>query len=351
MQRYAEVQTYTPLMGLDSWLETRGDPGGLVRKAIEPAVRDVYETRFVDVREPALIERRSGYLFIRRGAYRESFNWWQFDSGPGPGALLSYARWLLGRGRPTHFPVVVSLRTRWESNFWHCHDEVLSKLILVDGANLPTDVPLLVGQDLWAQPFFQEMLAARSLRDRNWVVHDADVSTDRAILCVQGPTRIENASFARDILRDPRPHRVQEVAEHRRLFVLRPRSVERHLLNEEELIATLTPLGFRAIRTEELPFWDQVSLFAAAECVVMAHGAALANLVHRIGSPSGLVEVFPHDPDYVRRVYGPWLCRAAGFSYRAVVGSTMVSGGFTVPAEDLTVAVTAVLGDLGLSPT
>jgi Glycosyltransferase 61 len=346
MQGYVRTETYTPLLGLDSWLETRGDRDGFVRMAIEPAVRDAYETRFVDVREPALIERRSGYLFIRRGVYRESFNWWQFDDGPRPLALLAYAKWLVGRDRRRHFGEVVSLRTRWESNFWHCHDEVLSKLMLVDGAGLPPDVPLLVGRELWSQPFFQEMLKVRSLRDRNWVVHDADVTTDRAILCIQGPTHVENPSYVRDILRDPRRSPALRVSASTKVFVLRPRSLERHFLNEEELIAALTPLGFQALRTEEMPFWDQVSLFTSAECVVMAHGAALANLVHRIGSPSGLVEIFPNDPDYVRRVYGPWLCKAAGFSYRAIVGSAMVSSGFTVPPGELTMAVAEVLAEL-----
>ena len=61
----------------------------------------------------------------------------------------------------------------------------------------------------------------------------------------------------------------------------------------------------------------------AARCVVLPHGATLANLMYRVGRPTGLVELFPGDPDYLRRVYGPWLSRAAGFVYRAVVGSEL----------------------------
>jgi hypothetical protein len=349
MRSYARVETYTPLSGLGTWLDTRASQDGLVRGAIEPAVDDVYETRFVDVREPAFIEWRHGYLFIRRGLYRESFNWWQFDDGPRARSLFSYARWVVARDRRNHFPEVVSLRTLWESNFWHCHDEVLSKLMLVDGADLSADVPLLVGRALWGQPFFQEMLKAKSLRGRNWVVHDADVTADRAILCIQGPTRFENASFARDLLRDPEQPLTSDGSVNTKLLVLRPRSVERHFLNEDELRSALTSFGFRAVRTEDMPFWEQVRLFTAAECVVMAHGAALANLVHRIGRPTGLVEVFPRDPRYVRRVYGPWLAREAGFSYRAVVGSPLsAGGGLTVPPGELVLAVVAVLAELGL---
>jgi hypothetical protein len=346
MHGYTRLETYKPLSHLDAWLDSRADCDGFVRRAIAPSVNHVYETRFVDVREPALLEWRKGYLFIRRGVYRKSFNWWQFDGGPRPRSLLAYTKWLAFRGRRSHFPEVVSLRTHWESNFWHCHDEVLSKLMLVDSAGLSPDVPLLVGRKLWAQPFFQEMLRARSLCDRNWVVHDADVTADRTILCIQGPTRFENATFARDVLRDPELTRASEASASTRLLVLRPHDVERHFLNEEDLLNALRPIGFSAIQPDDMPFWEQVRTFAAAECVVMAHGAALANLVHRIGKPSGLVEVFPRSLDYVRRVYGPWLCREAGFSYRAVVGGPMSAGGFLVSVDDLQQAVSAVLAEL-----
>jgi hypothetical protein len=351
MHSYTLVETYQPVADLEAWLESRGDPEGLVRGAIAPAASAKYETRLIDVREPALIERGNGYLFIRRGVYRESFNWWQFDRGPRPRSLMAYFAWVSGRRRFRHFPEVVSLRTKWESNFWHCHDEVLSKLLMVDRLGLPPDIPLLVGPRLWSQPFFQGMLEAEALRHRNWVVHDFDVVAERAVLPIQGPTRLENATFARDILHEAETHGRPDAAPAARLLILRPRGAERHLRNEEELIGALTPLGFLPIQPDNLPFWQQARIFKSAECVVMAHGAALANMVHRIGEPSGLVELFPRDREYVRRVYGPWLAKAAGFSYRAVVGTHMAARAFAVPVDEVKRAAVEVLDELARSGT
>jgi hypothetical protein len=343
---YVQTETYTPLRGLDAWLIAHGDAEGLLRAAISPVVDARYETRVVDVREPALLERRNGYLFVRRGLCRESFNWWQLDAGPRPRALVAFVRWWLAPPRARH-RVVVSMRTRWEGNFWHCHDEVLSKLVLVDRLDLPRTTPLLVGPDLWRQPFFQAMIEAPALRDRNWVVHDAEVSADRVILCIQGPTQPENARFVRSCLRPPMASEFEPTSHPRRLLVLRGSTVERRFSNEDEVLGALEPLGFRGMCADDLPFWDQVQLFAQAQCVVLAHGAALAHLVHRIDAVTGVIEVFPRDPDYVKRVYGPWMAKSFGFAYRAVVGSAMEeSGEFSVPPVVLHDAVVAVLGEV-----
>ena len=87
-------------------------------------------------------------------------------------SYVEYVAWLLGRDRVRCLPEAVSFRTRWEENYWHCHDEVLSKLILVERMGLPGDIPLLIGPRLWNAPFFQEMRSAAGLRERNWIVHD-----------------------------------------------------------------------------------------------------------------------------------------------------------------------------------
>ncbi len=63
-----------------------------------------------------------------------------------------------------------------------------------------------------------------------------------------------------------------------RIILARGPAAQRLLLNEDDLIATLAPLGFRVVRPETLSLADQVRLFRGAEAIIAPHGAALANL-------------------------------------------------------------------------
>ncbi len=64
----------------------------------------------------------------------------------------------------------------------------------------------------------------------------------------------------------------------RRFYIDSRRVVSRPLRNEAELVAALAPLGFVAVRLEELSLADQVRLFRQAEAIVAPHGSALTNL-------------------------------------------------------------------------
>lgn len=76
----------------------------------------------------------------------------------------------------------------------------------------------------------------------------------------------------------------------RRFYVSRSGALRRRLIDENAVFAALAPFGFELVRTESMSFQAQVALFASAETVVAAHGAALANVVF---SPPGcrIVEI------------------------------------------------------------
>lgn len=81
-----------------------------------------------------------------------------------------------------------------------------------------------------------------------------------------------------------------------RIYISRQRSKYRKFINEAEVNALLSSLGFREVFLEELPFLDQLSLFASASVVVAGHGAGLTNLV--FAKPgTKVVEIF--SPNYV----------------------------------------------------
>jgi len=64
-----------------------------------------------------------------------------------------------------------------------------------------------------------------------------------------------------------------------KIYISRPKTVGRYLINEDEVLEALTPFGFVAYTLENLSLSDQVKLFSQAEIVVSAHGAGLTNMI------------------------------------------------------------------------
>jgi len=126
----------------------------------------------------------------------------------------------------------------------------------------------------------------------------------------------------------------------------RQAGIERHIENEAELAQSLLPRGFAVVRAERLSLEARLRAFRGARCLVLPIGAGLANMVHRIGKPTALVEIFPADQRFAQP-YGAWFSREFGFSYRAVVGTPVSPrGSFSVDVGAVTRAVEAVLAEL-----
>ena len=81
------------------------------------------------------------------------------------------------------------------------------------------------------------------------------------------------AEFLNELfLPDPPPANSRRVYIHRGV-------TRRRLLNEDDVLALLEPLGFKALSMDGRSTTEQAALFASAEVIVATHGAALANLV------------------------------------------------------------------------
>ncbi len=64
-----------------------------------------------------------------------------------------------------------------------------------------------------------------------------------------------------------------------RIFLSRKNCIWRRLINEDEIIDALKPLGFRVVFIEECNFEEQVRIFQKAEFIVAPNGSALNNLI------------------------------------------------------------------------
>lgn len=75
-----------------------------------------------------------------------------------------------------------------------------------------------------------------------------------------------------------------------RVLITRRNAPTRRLVNESEVVETLSPFGFEPYVLDEMTIAAQVRLFARAEAVVAPHGAGLVNTIFSDGI--GVLELF-----------------------------------------------------------
>jgi hypothetical protein len=290
-----------------------------------------YREWMYDFREPCYLEPIRGFVMSRRGEWlTDAFLYHhRVEQTPYQGLVA-----MLRQGRAVQtLDCAVSMRCTTEENYWHFYDDLLNKLRLVDQLDLPKDVPLLVGDPLWQKPFFQAAIRG-PLSCRNWTRHTALLRVRRLIVAVPMSFQRANTEYALQALEAPGP-----VPSDRRIFLDRGPSHTRGLLNASELLPILRKEGFEIVDVDGLDLPAQMALFGAARLVVANHGAALANLIFRIGQPVDLVELF--GPEFIRPHFA-WMAHAFGFGYDALVGTAAGATEFRVDPDALRSAIARV---------
>jgi tetratricopeptide (TPR) repeat protein len=165
---------------------------------------------------------------------------------------------------------------------------------------------------------------------------------------------IESTKWACDFLRrELLNDSIIGLQKKQRIFI--SRQEKRRVINEDELVAVLSKFGFKSIAPESLSVAEQISLFAAAEVVIGAHGAALTNTV--FCSPgTKVIEIF--GPDYVNPCYRK-LSSQVGLEYWEFIGERVLDidshsqqeGGEQVNYvfEDILVNIAALLNMMKLA--
>ena len=203
-----------------------------------------------------------------------------------------------GRPRRRVGGTVVSLCSHEPSNYGSFLFRVLSKLQIVAALDLQ-DLAVVA----WSyNPAFQQLLHLCGVAPDRLVQHDTRMLTkvDRVIV----PTLRNPHGFL-----DPGSHALfQRLAEQqtrtagRRLYVsrmgqARRGSSTRLLLNEAELAAALTLVGFEVIEPEALSPAQQIAAFASADIVVGPAGSAMFNVV--FCRPGTMVIDIESEPDWI----------------------------------------------------
>ncbi|MFC2162318.1 DUF563 domain-containing protein [Candidatus Altiarchaeota archaeon] len=85
-----------------------------------------------------------------------------------------------------------------------------------------------------------------------------------------------------------------------RIYVSRPKTIQRKVINEDEVYAVLKEYGFRRVFMEDYDFRQQVKIFNSAKVIVAPHGAALTNI---IWCEKGTKLIEFASPKYISRSY------------------------------------------------
>lgn len=98
----------------------------------------------------------------------------------------------------------------------------------------------------------------------------------------------------------------------RRYFISRSKAARRRILNEDEVMRQLSPLGYEALCLEDYSIRETAELLAQASHVIAPHGAGMANLVFS-RSGTKVIELFNA---HLSREY--WIiCGQKGHEYHA----------------------------------
>ena len=97
-----------------------------------------------------------------------------------------------------------------------------------------------------------------------------------------------------------------------KVYIQRPQSGWRHILNEDDVHQNLVARGFLVVRPAERPFTEQIDVFRRASLIVGQHGAGLANLL--FAPRASVVELVG---DYGGPEYAS-MCSALGNAYTRV---------------------------------
>ena len=85
---------------------------------------------------------------------------WQVGGLPSPARYFKSR--ILGRYR-SDLESVISLATRWSSNYFHFYRDFLPKMLLLEEANIDPALQVIVEDRLFDQPFFREAIQSKRL--------------------------------------------------------------------------------------------------------------------------------------------------------------------------------------------
>jgi hypothetical protein len=223
------------------------------------------------------------------------------------------------RPRVYHGANVGVVTSSLQDNYYHWLTGVLPRIHMLRCQGFETDALFI----RTSQPFQRETLEALGLpSDHLLDPKDHEfVSGIRLVVPFHdvGST-VEHPKWASDFLRRtflPPARRSMTGDSATRLYISRDSARWRRVINEQEVMDVLAPLGFRRVILDGLTVVEQATLFRDAEIVVAPHGAALAKLMFCVPG----TKVIEFQPSKLQSSFFR-LSRSVGLDYCYLTSST-----------------------------
>ncbi|MEG1904621.1 MAG: glycosyltransferase family 61 protein [Bacteroidales bacterium] len=205
-------------------------------------------------------------------------------------AILRYD----GRREDRHLSDGIMLSGRFSSNYYHQMYELMIRLLLLDKAEIPESVPLIVDEIVFRVESLTHIFNNLNSSGRKVItIGSKEVIGFDQLYTFSGVNQIPphtrkirdivctNVVFDLDLTLAMRDRLLVIGSTRqfpRRIFLTRKNTSHRHF-NENEVFSLLQGYGFESVAPEEYSIEDQIALFHNAEVIVGGTGAAFTNLL------------------------------------------------------------------------
>ncbi len=246
---------------------------------------------------------------------------------------------LLRRYR-TDLKEVVALGTAWPFNYFHFYRDFLPKILLLEEAHIDSALPVIVPDELFDQPFFQEAIQSerlsrwrfvsprgRFIKSKNVVFcssqqffrMDRSQTPEEELLarCSEGVTFLERPADVLALL--GLDEGVPSGTAERRIFLTRGSGRGRTLSNYEEIEPLLRERGFETIDSEGLTLREQAQLFRECRYLIGIHGAGLTNIIYAHRHQLSVLQLRQPGEETLLTDFA-LMCHSYGFDHRELFG-------------------------------
>jgi capsular polysaccharide biosynthesis protein len=279
-----------------------------------------------------LVETSVSNSFSMRDPYLR-----QFFYAPSP---VKYFKARILRRYRTDLKELVSLATGWPWNYFHFYRDVLPKILLLEEAGIDPALPVLVPDELFDQPLFQEAIQSTRLSQWNFMSPRGDfIMSERVVFASSNqfvvmhrstlpePDLLRRASAGTKFLECPGEvlalldldDALPATKIDRRIFLTRSRG--RTLSNYDEIEPLLRERNFETVDTEGMTLREQARLFRNCRYLVGLHGAGLVNIIHAHARDLSLLQIRQPGEEHQVTDFA-LMCHAYGFDHEEIFGTS-----------------------------
>ncbi len=234
----------------------------------------------------------------------------------------------------------------WSNNFWHWTIDTLTQLEGIEYYQKQTGIKpkLIVEPNI--RPWQRDSLKLLGYNENDWMIwQDSRRTVNKLIVPsfrrsyeeTHGEVSIAACQWLKQKMLSKIASIEGNIASFApNIFISRRKALGRRIINENEVIDALNPLGFSIYILEDMSYIEQVKLFAQAKIIVAPHGAGLTNLL--FADNPIILELFG---SYVGNEFAN-LSRGLGFKY-GCLGCRSPRGEMRQKDGDMVVNVTELL--------